>query len=149
MARSNGVTISARAFQADFEAVVPLIREEWPDVEKDALDGTGGSLDKVVALVAAKTEHTKALVKRQLSELHELSQKSEKKPMNLESALEDIEARARDLLDKIEAKGGEAAEHIKREVVPVAEEKVKENLLTSLLITLGLGFILGILFGRR
>ncbi len=149
MSTSNGVGISARTFKTDFDRVAPLIREEWPEVEQDALLETGGTLEKVVDLVAGKTERTKALVKRQLRELHEIATTAGKEKPSLDGALHEIEARAREILEKIEAKGGEAAAQIKKEVVPKAEEKVKENLLTSLLITLGFGFILGILFGRR
>ena len=65
--------LNRSAFQESFAKVSPAILAEWEQIEAAALSATGGELDKVVTLIADRTAHTKALVRRQLQELWQVS----------------------------------------------------------------------------
>ena len=149
----------------DFDKLIALIREEWPGVAEADLRETGGDVDRVVALVARVTEHTKALARRQVAELASLVEATEDAPSSatdalaarVEAALRRLEqqtaglrGQASDVVGRaseLAGRANEVADHVRRDLVPEAEEKVRENLLTSLLVALGLGMILGLIVG--
>jgi len=120
----------------EFEAVLPLIRQEWPEVDADELKATEGDYDAITALVVEKTEHTKALVARQLDELRDMAK----------SDLADAAAEERKLqqmLKKMQEKTNEIASYVRSQMLADAKSKVGDNLLVSLLMAIGLGFIIG------
>lgn len=153
-ARTSAHEVSADDFQRVFQAVTPLIHEEWPGLDAAALEATGGDLDKVASLIAAHVDRTRVAVKRQLFELHALASRSAQQsgapaPSNgwISSArIDELVAAVR----RLEALAAEEAKKVSGTVLPKAEAKVKENLWVSLLLALGLGLILGLwLNGRR
>jgi len=142
MADSNGATqdISANSFKEDFGTLQPLILKEWPSVDGSALAATGGDLDRVVTLVAEKTEHTKALVRRQLAELREMGLKGRARAQR-------ADARFREVLDRLEKRTTELAKEIRGPMMENARGRLRENVFVSLLAALGLGFLLGAIIG--
>lgn len=149
--------VTAEEFSRAFTAVAPLIREEWPGLDASALEATGGDMERVTSLVAAHTDRTKALVRRQLAELYELgaretgaSRKSHVRSAAAKAGVPDL-AELIEAVQRLEALATEQARKVSAEVLPRAEVKVKENLWVSLLISLGLGMILGLWMaaGRR
>lgn len=139
MATTNG-TMTKDAFKSSFTDIEPLIMEEWPEVDRTALDGTGGDLEKVVTLVAQKTEHTKTLVRRQLAELNRMASE------------DGTEGRLKALIKRLEDKTSEISGRVKDDMLPAAEQKVRDNLIVSLLVSAAFGFLLGVImrgFGRR
>jgi ElaB/YqjD/DUF883 family membrane-anchored ribosome-binding protein len=136
----NAARLSADEFRQGFEATQVLIREEWPALGTDALAATGGELDKVVELVAAQTEHTKAVIRRQLAELHQLGREGAAKKSQVDELLGALEGRA----DRV-------VSYLKGEALPKAESTIRNNLLASLLVAAGVGLLVGLLlrgFGR-
>ena len=134
MTASNGV-VSADKFKSAFNDISALIREEWPEVEEAELADTGGELDDVVTLVAAKTEHSKVLVKRHLGELAQVAGSGGHRTIErLRGALEDIEGRTKRIV-----------EYARSDLAHDAGEKVRENVWVSLLVALGFGFLVGML----
>jgi len=135
--------LSPDVFQSAFERVFGLILEEWPTVNVDALKETGGDFEKVTALVAETSGRTRALVKRQLGELVRVIDENGSAPTEgstrhkFQDVVDMFEKKSRDLLELAKGEFPEARAKL--------EEKVEENLWTSLLIALGLGFILGLL----
>ncbi|MCC6521925.1 MAG: hypothetical protein IT373_04630 [Polyangiaceae bacterium] len=130
-------------FAKSFDKLVPLIRNEWPEVEAEALDKTGGDFEQVVTLVAKKTEHTKTLVRKQLTELHSVSHE--------EPATAGELGRLRKMVDRLQAKSHEISDYVQQKMLADAKKKVADNPLTALLMALGLGLVLGFLlrgFGR-
>ncbi len=137
----------ATGFHDEFDKLAPLIREEWPDVDADALTATRGDYERVVTLIAAKTEHTKALVKRQLDELRAIATDGNGKGGSL-----GIDQGVQQMLNKLHDKSNEIAGYVKKQMVTDAKVKVSENPLVSLLMAIGLGFVLGFILrgmGRR
>jgi ElaB/YqjD/DUF883 family membrane-anchored ribosome-binding protein len=148
----------AAAFRRAFDAVSPLIREEWPDVDAASLAATEGDFDKVVALVAERTERTRVGVRRQLSELLTLARAVPKSEANGARVPAERARPAFDQMDdvlaairRLEAFASDEAKRISDKVVPAAETRIRQSLWTSLLLALGLGLILGLWLngGRR
>lgn len=124
--------------KARFASLSALISAEWPQVPPEALTATAGDLDEVINLVAERTEHTRAYVRRQVEELSRLADEK-----GVPRSAAEVEA----LVGRLEARTRELAQQVEREVLPKLEAKAKENLGRSLLTALGIGFILGLLFG--
>ncbi len=127
------------AFKSAFGRLQSVLVKEWPSIDREALAATGGDLDHVVELIVQKGQLTQALVRQKIEELHAMSANP--------STFANIDERLREALDRIEKRTNDLADEVRNKVIPAASEKVKENLLVSLLVALGLGFILGILFG--
>lgn len=125
-------TLTAQDFRNIFGGVSPLITSEWPNVPAAELEACAGDLDKVVELVAQKTEHTKTLVKKQLAELAQLYQEGQPRLEKMKEVLHQMEERSREL-----------AKYAKSDMLPDAQDKVKENVWMSLAIALGFGVLLG------
>ncbi len=150
--------LSRTAFHDSFAKLTPVILAEWEQLDPDSLSETGGDLDKVVALVAERTAHTKALVRRQLQELWQvLSEPPRRRPPspgpqsggaarprpNLHNVLPET---ADELLRELEQRTSNILRELRGGVLKDTRVKVSDNLLFSLLVTLGLGFIVGVLF---
>jgi len=123
---------AAHAFKAAFTQLLPLIEAEWPDLDTAALRATEGDLDKVIALIAERTAHTRTLVARQLDELLG----------GLARAGTDASARWSGVLDTLEARAAELGARVRKDVSGV-EGTLRQNLWVSLLLALGLGFWVG------
>jgi ElaB/YqjD/DUF883 family membrane-anchored ribosome-binding protein len=137
MGTANGST----GFQESFEKIAPLIRDEWPVVAADALAATGGDYERVVALIADKTEHTKTLVKRQLAELRDISDKGASS--NGGSTAKAVDAKLHEVLHKLQERSNEIAGYVKKQLIADAKAKVSENPLVTVLMAIGLGILLG------
>lgn len=145
---NNGVsTLRQSEFEAAMEAgLVPLMVDEWPEVDRDLLDGAGNDLGEVVEVISTATGRTKTLVKAQLAELAVYA-----KADDATDTADDL-TRMRRMLKNLEAKSQEIAEFARGQMLPQAKEKVQENLVVSLLVAVGLGFLLGFVArsaGRR
>jgi ElaB/YqjD/DUF883 family membrane-anchored ribosome-binding protein len=132
MTQGNG---QAAAFVEHFDKLVPLIRDEWPTVDGDALQQTKGDYDLVVTLIAEQTEHTRALVRKQLDELSTMVPGGQ---------ASDI-ARLRHVVERLQARSQEIAGYVKGQMLKDAKQKVSDNPLVALLMALGFGLILGFL----
>lgn len=129
-----------RSFGQDFERVTALIREEWPAVDKAALEATNGDFDGVLALVATTTEHTRALVRRQLEELRREAHQPNDSGF--------LPSEWNDILRRVQGRAGGVARDLKSHALEEATLQVRRNPLTSLLVALGLGFLLGLALRR-
>lgn len=150
----GGSTFSKSAFADAFSTLRPAILGEWSQVDDTALAATSGELDKVVVLIAERTAHTKALVRRQLEELYRVVMIPAAEPghtgrqrrpraaadgevhgANLDHLIEEFERRTSHIIREL--RGG---------FLGGARDRVRDNVFFSLLVTLGLGFIVGVLF---
>jgi hypothetical protein len=145
MSNQNGVTpsgLSDETFKASFPTLKDAILAEWPVVDGDSLTATDGELEKVVALVAAKTEHTKTLVRRHLAELSTLDGKSADGGTSKKWATQ-----GKEMFEKFEKRTADLVKELRGTVLVNAKDKVQQNLLVSLLMALGFGLVLGVIFG--
>ena len=113
-----------------------LIREEWPVVDPALLEATNGDVDSVVALVAAATEHTRVLVRRQLEELRRAAVEPNTPAFSV--------ADWNELMRRIQSRAGGVARDLKSQALEEATVQVRRNPIASLLVALGLGFLLGL-----
>jgi hypothetical protein len=142
-------------FKANFEAIAPLILEEWPSMSPESLMATEGELDQVVDHVSSVTDRTRLLVRQQLRELYQLSviapappprsRISERLTKLANGTLTDSDLNT--TLTLLEERTEELLGQFKKELLPELNEKVRNNVGGSLLTALGVGFILGLLLG--
>ena len=162
---SNGAAsafpFSAEGFSRSFDAIRPLILQEWPQLTEEDLVAVDGDPEKIVEVVRQRTQHSRALIRKHLSEIAEVAGVDasglEARLLRLVHALESqvgpvrekVKAsgvRAEELADELGERGKVLLDEVKQ-TVPRAEEKLKENLWTTLLAALGLGLLVGLVVG--
>ncbi|MGB3203245.1 MAG: hypothetical protein WBA99_20230 [Nodosilinea sp.] len=200
MAKKSTLTHAKKAFKHQFDAMVPLILSEWPQLIEDNLLATEGDLERTVDYISDEIDHTKTLVRRHLNELASLiepvraipeaisntaSRGANGKAASLVSKLQDavpdqvgefleerlptassssengisakistvleetVPTTVDQLLNDLESRTERLIAELKAEMLPELEKKARSNLGTSLLIALGLGFILGLRLGGK
>jgi ElaB/YqjD/DUF883 family membrane-anchored ribosome-binding protein len=124
-------------FRERFEALLPAIQRQWPDVARQTLEATRGSLDEVAEVIAQHTGKTAGVVQDQLQELLQLAGEQTSR---LASSLEPLEHQLEALLDDLNAS-----------LRPRIEKPVRERPLLALGLAGGVGLLLGLLLasGRR
>jgi hypothetical protein len=133
---------AAATFAESFDGLKPLICAEWPAVEEASLAETGGDYAKVVELIAKTTDHTKALVRRHLGELQQIAE-ADTKATNGEGALAAAQRTLQETLRKLQAKAAELGEYVRSQAIADAKAKAEQHPLATLLMAVGLGFLLG------
>lgn len=163
-------TATQSTFKQHFDALVPMILAEWPQLLEDNLVATEGDLDLAVAYISGETDRTQTLVRRQIKELASLievepsaSEKTSSKASRngvLASALEATglesagplgvdKSSIDNLLDDLESRTENLIQELKAEMLPELEKRARGNLGQSLLIALGIGFVLGLILGGK
>ena len=124
-------------FRERFEALLPAIQRQWPDVARQTLEATRGSLDEVAEVIAQHTGKTAGVVQDQLQELLQLAGEQTSR---LARSLEPLEHQLEALLDDLNAS-----------LRPRIEKPVRERPLLALGLAGGVGLLLGLLLasGRR
>ena len=90
------------AFAAAFtQKIQPLVVDEW-GLEADAVAETGGDPDKVIALVVSKTESSKALARKHLTEIVEVAGV---KARGIEARLQALIGKLEDATAPVQARG--------------------------------------------
>lgn len=152
MADDSG-QLGRAAFQGAFANLRPVILSEWPEVSETALTATAGELDQVVALIAERTSHTKALVRRQLEELYRVvtqpadSGAGARRKNGVERGGFGHGSPAVDeLISELERRASRVVRELRGGILDGARDRVRGNVLFSLLISIGLGFIVGVVF---
>ena len=144
MSKSTEKAVSG--FKNSFGTVLPLIRAEWPQIDAAVLDETDGDYDRVVTAIATQTEHTRALVRKQLAELEDVAS------TNGSNGSGEAK-RIRQMLEKLQGRSNELTDYVRKQMVTDAKKQVGDNPLVALLMAIGLGFVLGFILrslgGRR
>ena len=161
-------TPSQRAqFQSAFPQLASAILEEWPQLDAESLAAASADQEKVVELIAEKSGHTKTLVRKQLEEIlqivtapvdgvrpdrhtmagfaHDARAAAATVGEAAHDALHSVEA----ILEKFEKRARPLLRELRGNVLTDARDKVREHWLLALLGTLGLGFLVGLLFSVR
>jgi len=124
-------------FRDRFETLIPTIQREWPQVARQTLEATRGSIDEVADVIAEHTGKTATVVRDQL---HELLQVAGAQTSRLASSFEPLERQLEDLLDDLNAT-----------LRPRIEQPVRDRPLLALGLAGGVGLLLGLMLasGRR
>ena len=165
--------LDPETLEQNWAAVHSLINEEWSELDQEALSATEGNADQLVALISETLDCTKLRVRRQLGELvflatsesgtssadRRVSAMVERWEDKLQPYLDDGSEKVRkakeamgNAIDGAQSKASEIKDKVGKHIettLPEAEEMIKRNLWSSLLITLGLGMIFGLLWGTR
>jgi ElaB/YqjD/DUF883 family membrane-anchored ribosome-binding protein len=124
------------AFRERFEALLPTIQREWPEVARHTLEATRGSFDHAVEVISRQTGLTSGGVKQQLQDL---LQTTGEQAHQVADTLRPLEDQLEQLLDDLNAT-----------LRPRIEKPVREKPLMALGIAAGVGLLFGLLLsGRR
>jgi ElaB/YqjD/DUF883 family membrane-anchored ribosome-binding protein len=130
-------TATQQQFRERFETLIPTIQRQWPQVARQTLEATRGSLDEVAEVIAEHTGKTATVVRDQLQELLQVAGEQTSR---LASSFEPLERQLEDLLDDLNAT-----------LRPRIEKPVRERPLLALGLAGGVGLLLGLMLasGRR
>ena len=120
-------------FTEQFDNLLPRIQERWPDLAKQTLEATKGSLDDLINVISLHSGNNSFGVKEQLEEiLHSATDKTR----GLAESLEPLEKQLEDLLDELNTT-----------LRPRIEKPVRKRPILALGIAAGIGVLFGILLG--
>ncbi len=120
-------------FTEQFDNLLPRIQERWPDLAKQTLEATKGSLDDLINVISIHSGNNSFGVKEQLEEiLHSATDKTR----GLAESLEPLEKQLEDLLDELNTT-----------LRPRIEKPVRKRPILALGIAAGIGVLFGILLG--
>ena len=120
-------------FNEQFDNLLPKIQERWPDLAKQTLEATKGSLDDLIDVISTHSGKNSFGVKEQLEEIfHSATDRTR----GLAESLEPLEKQLEDLLDELNST-----------LRPRIEKPVRKRPLLAIGIAAGIGVLFGILLG--
>ena len=125
--------LSEQWFSEQFESLLPKIQERWPEVAKQTLEATKGSLDDLINVISSHSGKNSFGVKEQLEELFHSASDTTK---GLAESLEPLEKQLEDLLDDLNST-----------LRPRIEKPVRKRPLLAIGIAAGIGVLFGLLLG--
>tara|TARA_B100000700_G_scaffold296411_1_gene360268 strand:+ start:184 stop:648 length:465 start_codon:yes stop_codon:yes gene_type:complete len=124
---------SEQWFNEQFESLLPKIQERWPDLAKQTLEATKGSLDDLINVISLHSGKNSFGIKEQLEEiLHSATDTTR----DLAESLEPLEKQLEDLLDELNST-----------LRPKIERRVRRRPLFAIGIAAGIGILFGLLLG--
>ena len=119
-----------------FQALLPLLQQEWPEIAREHWEATRGSLEELVQLIAGRTSHTRTIVRAQLLELLNHVERFRETPRDWEEMLHPLEERLDTLVNEL-----------RRDLEPRLKRSIRQQPLLSLSVALLAGLVTGILLG--
>ena len=116
-----------------FENLLPKIQEQWPDMAKQTLEATKGSLDELISVISIHSGKNSFGVQEQLEEIFHSATDTTR---GLAESLEPLEKQLEDLLDELNST-----------LRPRIEKPVRKRPLLAIGIAAGIGVLFGILLG--
>ncbi len=126
----------AESLREHFQALLPLLQQEWPEIAREHLEATHGSLEELVQLIASRTSHTRTLIRAQLLELMDHMGRIREKPNTWDEASYPLEEQLNTLIDEL-----------RRDLGPRLKTGVQQQPLLSLAVALLAGLVTGLLLG--
>lgn len=132
-----GYAAAAAQFRDQFQALLPAIQRQWPEVAGQALEATRGGLEPLVQVITEQTGRTSEVVRDQLLEL---AQATSHQAHQLVDALQPLEEQLERLLDDLNTT-----------LRPRLERPVRARPLLSIGVAAGVGLLVGLVLasGRR
>ena len=124
---------SEQWFADQFEHLLPKIQERWPDLAKQTLEATKGSLDDLINVISTHSGNNSFGVKEQLEEIFHSATDTTR---GLAESLEPLEKQLEALLDELNST-----------LRPRIEKPVRKRPLLAIGIAAGIGVLFGILLG--
>ena len=124
---------SEQWFTEQFDNLLPRIQERWPDLARQTLEATKGSLEDLINVISIHSGKNSFGVKEQLEEIF---YSATDKTKGLAESLEPLEKQLENLLDELNTT-----------LRPRIEKPVQKRPLLALGIAAGIGVLFGILLG--
>ncbi len=124
---------SEQWFNEQFDNLLPKIQEHWPDLARQTLEATKGSLDDLINVISTHSGKNSFGVKEQLEEIFHSATDTTR---GLAASLEPLEKQLEDLLDELNST-----------LRPRIEKPVRKKPLLAIGIAAGIGVLFGILLG--
>jgi len=134
--RSPSEAATADPLREHFQALLPLLQQEWPEIARERWEATRGSLEELVQLIASHTSHTRTIIRSQLLELLNHLGRIGEEPRTWEEALHPLEEQL-----------GTLVEDLRRDRAPRLKRKIQQRPLLSLSVAVLAGFVTGLLLG--
>ena len=124
---------SEQWFTEQFDNLLPQIQERWPDLARQTLEATKGSLDDLINVISVHSGKNSFGVKAQLEEiLHSATDTTR----GLAESLEPLEKQLEDLLDELNST-----------LRPRIEKPVRKRPLLAIGVAAGIGILFGLVLG--
>ncbi len=120
-------------FNEQFDNLLPKIQERWPDLAKQTLEATKGSLDDLINVISVHSGKNSFGVQEQLEEIFHSATDTTR---GLAESLEPLEKQLEDLLDELNST-----------LRPRIEKPVRKRPILAIGIAAGIGVLFGILLG--
>ena len=120
-------------FSEQFENLLPKIQEQWPNLAKQTLEATKGSLDDLINVISIHSGKNSFGVKEQLEEIFHSATDTTR---GIAESLEPLEKQLEDILDELNST-----------LRPRIETPVRKRPLMAIGIAAGIGVLFGILLG--
>ena len=120
-------------FNEHFDNLLPKIQERWPDLARQTLEATKGSLDDLINVISIHSGKNSFGVQEQLEEIFHSASDTTK---GLAESLEPLEKQLENLLDELNST-----------LRPRIEQPVRKRPLLAIGIAAGIGVLFGILLG--
>ena len=129
--------LSNHWFNEQFDDLLPKIQEEWPELAKQTIEATRGSLDELVKVISSQSGKSSYGV---LEKLEDLINSASDRTKNLAESFEPLEKQLEDLLDELNST-----------LRPRIEKPIRKRPLVAIGIAASFGVLLGILMsgGRK
>ena len=120
-------------FNEQFDNLLPKIQERWPDLAKQTLEATKGSLEDLINVISIHTGKNSFGVQEQLEEIFHSATDTTR---GIAESLEPLEKQLEELLDELNST-----------LRPQIEKPVRKRPLLAISIAAGIGVLFGILLG--
>jgi len=127
--------IADKWLQDKLESLIPLIQERWPNIAKQTIEATKGSIDDLVDIISIHTGKSSFKIKDQLFEIINSIQEN-----NWEIA---------DHIGPIENQLEELLEELNSTLRPKIETPIRKKPILSIAIAAGIGLLIGSLLNKR
>ena len=121
--------VSEEWLREKIDNLVPLIQERWPDIAKQTIEATKGSIDDLVNAIAKHTGKSSIGIKNQLLDIFDSIQSNN---WEISDKLEPIESQLEELLDELN-----------QTLRPKIENPIRKKPILSIAIAAGIGLIIG------
>ena len=124
---------SEQWFTEQFDNLLPKIQEQWPDLARQTLEATKGSLEDLINVISKHSGKNTFGVQEQLEEIFHSATDTTR---GLAESLEPLEKQLEDLLDELNST-----------LRPRIEKPIRKRPLLAIGIAAGIGVLFGILLG--
>ena len=130
-------SLSNQWFNQQFDELLPKIQEQWPDLAKQTIEATRGSIDDLVQIISLHSGKTSDGV---IDQLEEIFNAASDRTKEIAESLEPLEKQLEDLLDELN-----------KTLRPRIEKPIRQRPLVAIGIATGIGVLLGMLMvgGKR